>query len=521
MLKVVQTRTRQLATLAVLACIIVAFSIYGCSDSETETVQKAEDPFAGLEIAIDAPQGQSFAVAWQPLLDEWSARTGATFRLREYDWPVRDSSLGEFFQTPKASTATARRGLLVFPLTELAGLDAAQQLAPIPENQLASDSLGWLDFLHGLREQVSKRGRQPTVVPLSAPVLACYYRRDLLETAGLSPPATWDDYQKLIDTLGEWAPGLTVVEPWGEEYRATTFFARSTAFAKHPSNYSLFFDIESGQPLIGSPAFVRSLEVAQQALAKMPEKVRSMTPNDCRREFLAGKAAMAICLETAPGNPPLPFGPLAAAKPHGGATAADAAKSERPESMRVGICRLPGARDVFNNSTGGWEATRDDSVNQPALTGFGGLCAGVSSKASAAEQQAAWDILKSLTGTDLPLAFPTATKSLCRESQISEAAAWLGTKLTAGERHQYLTAVATCLKETQVVVELPVVGRAAFRAALSAEIGKVLTGEIQPEPALAATAKRWQEIAAGIGIAAVRDSYRRSLALPALPPSGR
>ena len=82
---------------------------------------------------------------------------------------------------------------------------------------------------------------------------------DLLTEARLSPPMTWDDYQKLAETIATWAPGQTVYEPWDPAFRGTLFFARAAAAARHPANYSVFLDIETGTSRIATPPFEQAL----------------------------------------------------------------------------------------------------------------------------------------------------------------------------------------------------------------------------------------------------------------------
>src|SRR5207302_8201276 len=107
-----------------------------------------------------------------------------------------------------------------------------------------------------------------------------------------------DDYQQLVERIEVWAPGLVAVEPWSDDFRATMFLARAVSFAQHPAHYSLFFDIDSGDPLIDSPAFVRALETAKAALARMPPDVLTYRPADCRNAIIGGRAALAIALES-------------------------------------------------------------------------------------------------------------------------------------------------------------------------------------------------------------------------------
>ncbi len=494
----------------------------GCSaDSKSQPDSQTESPFLGMEIEVAAPQGPEFTTLWKLTLDEWAAGIGADYRIKEYDLSWSTISLMDAIAGELSGGSNSAANVLVFPITEVTTLAVDGILGPIPEKELSDhkDSLGWLDLFQGLREQVASIQEKPMIIPLCSPVLVCYYRRDLLENAGLDPPQTWQDYQRFVDTLERWAvvdkEVLTAVEPWGEDFRSTMFLARAVSYAKHPSNYSLFFDIQSGEPLVDGPGFVRALESAQAAVQKMPEEIRRYTPSDCRRDFFAGKAAMAITFETALDNLPLSFGPgqpvVRKDRPSTSAT-----NSGRIKSMNVGFCRLPGVNEVYNRSSKMWEQTPDESVNRVALTAFGGLCIGVSANRCRLETQAAWDLVKTLAVDKIANTFPHATKSLCRESQLAEASSWIGADLTADERGRYLSTVSRSLNNSRVVAELPVVERARFRVALTEALGTLLAGATTPRAALKDVGRRWRQIVEKIGAGRVRDSYRIRLGLAPL-----
>ena len=495
----------------------------GCPDSSDQDDQTATDrPFVGLEIEAAAPGGLGFPSSWELVLDEWHAQTGAVATLHEYD-PAnmaagigfRSASGGDLADSAQPGRDTA--DMLVFPLTAVPELDAAGVLAAVPDDVSGADGLDYLDIFQGLREQVGSIGREPRIVPISCPVLVCYYRRDLLDAAGLKPPETWDDYQALLEGLDDWAGGLTAVEPWGEAYRATLFLARAVAYAKHPGNYSLYFDISSQEPLIDREGFVRALQKAQAAVSRMPTEVAGYTPADCRREIISGRAALAITFETGPDNPEPLFAPSAASAGRQPPRESTQTADVRPESSRIGFSRLPGAREVYNTSRNLWESL--DTVNHVTLTGFAGLAVGVSATSQPKQAEAAWNLAVTLAVERATSAFPNAAQSPCRQSQRGTALKWVGPNLSESEAQGYVGVVASSLRDTRLVVELPVVGRALYRQHLSDGIGQALAGELKAQDALREVAKQWRAVTARIiqetgDEHAVRDSYRRSLNLP-------
>lgn len=480
----------------------------GCNDDPP--VVSDEAPYHDVQIAVSVPPATGFQAAWELPVTEWSEATGAQVALRGV---ATNTPIGEW---------TKNTNLVLFPIPDFAELAEEGALGKIPEDRL-TDTLAWNEVFQGLRENVCSWRQRPTIVPLQCPVLVCYYRRDLLEVAGLRHPRTWEDYQNLLETLESWAPGLTAVEPWSPEFRATLFLARAVSFARHPGHYSTFFDIETGAPLIASPGFVRAAEWSLRALPKLSPKVLGYSPFDCRQEILSGRAALALAYETGPSLQPLPAIAWGTGVPplSGGTSATtDAAtgtvalrRAHRPKEVMIGFCPLPGALEVYNPTRKEWEPAPKGEPHFVGLTGFAGLAAAVTTSSDKMQTEAAWNLLGRLLGPDLASGAPAGTTSPTREGQLGETARWGGDDLPLREIRDYLNAVAVTLRGRQLVAELPVVGRNRFRSTLGDGLAELLNKSESPEAALEGVARHWEQIIKEIGIDRVRDSYRGSLGL--------
>jgi multiple sugar transport system substrate-binding protein len=474
-------RTGLLAAVCLGCLTAVLLATSGCEGDDARQSSAGSHPFAGQTVTIAAPKELGLSDAWKPVLDEWSEQTGAKCQLVEY------SSRAPQAADPPSGDA------IILPFSELGAFAAADRLGRIPQAQFGNEATRWLDFFSGLREHVLSLGGAPSLIPISCPVLVCYLRRDLLERSGLKPPETWEDYQALVDASAQWAPGLSVVEPWGPDFRATMFLARALPLVKHPASYSVFFDIESGAPLIDSPGFVRALEQALAATSKMPADVKNLTPEDCRRLVLSGKAAMAITME--PGR--------------GGEKG-----TERAHGISLSFVRLPGSRQLYNRRSKIWESPSDQDVNYATLAPFAGLAAAVSHEARGANADAAWNLIGFLATNHYEQAFRQVDKSVCRESQLSGSIPWMSADLRSDELPRFLGAVAESLRSNSISAELAVIGHSQFRQALSEGLTAALEGKQTPEAALKSVAERWRAIESGLGAERVRDSYRKCLGLP-------
>jgi len=479
---------------------LLVLVLSGCAAEKPEPADVR--PFVGRQLNVVVPAGFGFADAWELPLIEWSQQTGAEAGLVEYDATGKPTELTQRIRSSFEADSGAET-VIFFPATEMALLAADGLLAPLPESALNSGNLDWLDFFNGLREKIAVVGDNAMAVPSACPVLVCYYRADALEAAGLSPPQTWDEYAELVKTIEAWAPDLSAVEPWSEQFRATMFLARATAYAQHPENFSLFFDISTGEPLIDGPGFVRALEEFVAIRGSMPETIAGYSPAECRRELLSGRAAIGIAYETQADRDNDP-------------TTTDGEWPARAAHVRLGCCRLPGSREVYDLSSQSWGQPPGGGINQVTLTGFDGWMAGVAS-GSSEPASAAWNLLSALAASDVAAVYPEGTRTLCRNSQLPEISSLIGSGLSPGEARNYGTAVAASLNDVRVVAELPMQGRAELRQTLTAGVTQVLEGAAEPQAALHQVAEKWRQTRSQIGSDRLTNSYRLSLGLRERP----
>jgi len=479
----------------VFALIFFLVMIPGCDNGPEEKPKEINsEPFAGISVRIAVPKDMGLADQWQILLDEWSAQTGARYEFQEYD----ATEIVPGLQKLEAD-------LMLVPNTAVSELTANNLLKPISEPLLSPENLNWIDLHQGLRDKIVFSAGQPTIVPISSSVLVCYYRSDLLQDAGLAPPETWSDYARLVDTMETWANGLKVVEPWAPNWRTTTFLAKAAPYVNHWGHFSLYFDFQTGEPLIATDGFQQALTDCMHVIKQMPDDVLNYSPTDCRAQIINGNAALAIALETSPGGNPLPFGPAPSDKKPAEPTRAE---------VSIGFCRLPGVQQAYNRSTKMWEAPPNTDVNFTTLTAFSGLSAAVSANVDSVTEQAAWNLLAVLAIDNPDSAFPGAIKTAVRSSQTNSAISWVGNGLTPAEAQSYVTAVVKSLNDTRISAELPVVGRKQFRDSLTVALNEVLSGKATPKVALENANARWAEIAEKLGRENVKNSYTKSLRLP-------
>jgi ABC-type glycerol-3-phosphate transport system substrate-binding protein len=454
----------------------------GCPNKPAANNKSNLPSFRGQEVELVAPASFQLPAVWEVALQEWMNQSGATVRWTEYD-PQSDSLVQKL-----ADPIPVGGRVILFPLRELSAID--RHLAPLPSGA----GIDFNDLFKGLRDRVISRNRSPVAIPIAAPEFLCYYRADLLRKAGLKPPETWDDYQVLLDSLDKWAPGLTAVEPLAPDSRAALLFARSLAYVKHPENYSVWFDLESGQPVLETPGFQAAVESASHAWKKMPSSISDLTPLQARHQILEGKAALAIGAE-----------PTMAAK-----------DIVRAESIEIGVSRLPGSRRVYNTNSKRWDSIPASGVHGPTLSGFDGWAIGVGSTEDGKSADAALNLLASLAGDQFESNWASLPKTPCRESQVTTAASWHESGLTLEEASKSVDAVALTLRDNQVVADLPIPKSAQFRKATNEVIARLLKDELDATAAVHQLQIDFAAIVKDIGADIIRADYRRGLGLPAL-----
>lgn len=469
-----------------LTCLM-AFA--GCGSSASTSNSSMERPYSGQQVQLVVPDSLNLPAHWEVLIQEWSSQSGATAQFHKFD-AAADLSKQTLPSTESGGS------VLLFPLRQLCDIDA--KISPLSVTEFTDDAR---DIFKGLRERVLSRERQLVATPISAPVLACYYRADLLKAANQKPPETWEEYEQLVSTRQEWAPNLVAVEPLSDDFRATVFLARSLAFCKHPENYSVWFDLDSGKPTLDLPGFTRTLEMAQKTWRQLAAESWIMSPADCRRMVLEGKAAITLSYE-----------------PNSGRMTefsnTDSTVAQRVDGITLGVCRLPGSRTVYNRNSKKWDTIPNREVHAPALCGFAGLAGGIIAPASPQSNLASSNLLISLTSSGLfEQAITSLPKGPCRESQVVLASSWFGPDLTSEEGSQLCDVTAQSLRDTQLVFELPLKDADEYRKAISQALASLRTNDSDVATVQTALQQSLEQIVERRGAETVRDSHRRGLGL--------
>jgi multiple sugar transport system substrate-binding protein len=321
-----------------------------------------------------------------------------------------------------------------------------------------------------------------------------------LERFHKRPPRTWAEYHDLVEffarreNLADLAPPAdapwhATIEPLAAGWAGRLLLARAAAAVKHRDHYSTLFKIDTMEPLVDGPGFVRALEqlVADARLAGAGDE--RLDVDGARRAFLAGQSALALAWPA-----------------HPGAERADGANLQN-----IGFAELSGSEQVYDIANKIWETRAQDESPHVTLLGLAGRMGAIVQTSVHPSQ--AFQLLAWLAGTEwgAEVSAASAATTLFRRSQMRLPQAWVDRGIDAQAAGQYTTSVRDALTRSSYLFALRIPGHEQYLAALDVAVEQALRDKASPAKALAATAEKWRAINQQLGVETQRVAYCRSL----------
>ncbi len=330
------------------------------------------------------------------------------------------------------------------------------------------------------------------------------YRRDVFEDPELQArfeadvgrpltvPATWEEYNEVAkyftgwdwDGSGETRYGSAEVTA-RDDLMFSAFISRAAPFAKHPDvEGGFFFDLETMEPLINTPGFVRALELFVDAQEAFPPGGSSFGLGDEIFSFGGGETLMSYSWDDA-------F--IAAQEP------------ESPIRDQVAAAPLPGSNEVWNRETGQWDTF--ETPNRAPYISWGWTSA---VSALSDNQDMAFDYLcffSNEANTFLDLQIGRFGVNPYRAEHF-EQSFWQDESGWAPEvASTYAATLADMDASTNRVFDLRVPGVGSFMSSMAAGVAEALAGNQTPQAALDDVASEWAEIVERTGVDTVRRAY--------------
>lgn len=373
-------------------------------------------------------------------------------------------------------------------------------LAPVPQANLAST--GMSDVTDSFKGVATWNG-QMIQYPMDGDRHYLKYRTDVFdnpemqarfkEATGreLTLPATWEEYNEVAavfsgfdwDGDGEDNYGSAEVAK-RDDLMFSAFISRAAPYAKHPDvKGGFFFDLDTMEPLINTPGFVRGLELFIEAQGSFPPGGTNFGLGDEIFSFGGGQTLMSYSWDDA---------------------FIQAQQEDSRIRNKVGAAPLPGAREVWNRDSGQW-----DSFDEPNRAPY--MTWGWSSAVSALseEKEMAFDYLcffSNEANTFHDLQIGRFGVNPYRDSHF-DSAFWQGLGWDASVADSYVTTLSEMEQSNNRVYDLRVPGVGQFMSSMANGVAEALAGQKSAQDALDGVAAEWSDIVERIGKDRLRDAY--------------
>lgn len=307
----------------------------------------------------------------------------------------------------------------------------------------------------------------------------------------LTVPATWEEYNEVArffsgfdwDGDGEVNYGSAEVAK-RDDLMFSAFISRAAPYAKHPDvKGGFFFDLETMEPLINTPGFVRGLELFVEAQKSFPPGGTNFGLGDEIFSFGGGQTLMSYSWDDA---------------------FIQAQQEDSRIRNKVGAAPLPGAREVWNRDTGQW-----DSFEEPNRAPY--MTWGWSSAVSALskEKDMAFDYLcffSNEANTFHDLQIGRFGVNPYRESHF-DSAFWQDLGWDREVADSYVETLSGMEKSGNRVYDLRVPGVGQFMSSMANGVAAAMAGQKSAQEALDGVAVEWTGIVERIGKDRLREAY--------------
>jgi multiple sugar transport system substrate-binding protein len=492
--------TRRGLTMGVLLILGCALPLLaGCPKAGPEGPERPEGVLPeGTTLSLVVVGDPSLATAIERLQGEWNALTGAGLKVERMS------------AEKLADAETLNADAVICSPCHVADVAAKAQIVRVPEG--LTDGPAWSDVFSLLRTRQAVWGQHIMGVPFGSPVFVVYYREDLLKKLGRRPPETWAEYQELAElladrkSLGNAAPPegarwSGAIEPLGPGWAGLVLLARAAPYARHRENYSTMFSIDTMEPLIDGPPFVRALNELVKAASTGTADQLTYDPAAVRAAFWKGECGLALTWPSA-AKGAVPDEPSEKA---GGSPASES-------GLSVGLAALPGSEEAYDVGEKAWEARPQGEDTHVPLLGTAGRMGFV--LRTSRRPEAAFRLLFWLSDEQSVQVCPASpATTLFRKQQLESPQSWVEAPMPRAAAARYAEITDETLSGPQWLFPLRLPGRDKYLAALDEAVQRAVRGDQTAEASLRQAAAAWRTITDELGRDAQREAYWKSLGL--------
>jgi len=483
-----------------MACLFISHAALA-GPSACSSAEMSKRDYAGRPLRI--------LVHEKPVMGEPMAQTAERFAtLTGAEVQVTHVAFGDLYQELMIPSLLGRDAYDVVVYGSLWIGDVAPYIAPVPERLLATPELRSVTPTY--RQIASWDGRM-LQFPIDGDRHYLKYRRDALEKPKyqepfqeiygrpLTVPTTWQEYDEVAEFFSGWDwDGDGALEYGAAEFTSvsgmmvfSSFISRAAPYAKHPDvPGGFFFNLETMEPLINTPGFVRALDDMVRAKRYWPPNGDQFTVVDEIESFGGGQAALSFTYDDSTARAMEPGSPIA---------------------DKVGFAPPLGSRHVSNRRTERWDDFEEPNIVPYIAWGWTSAVPLSSPNPDVAFDYLCFFITDENHRRDLRVG--RFGINPFRESDFS----WTYYHQQAGwpesAARDYETALAFVDRAPHKVLDLRTPGVNQFMEALVAGISDALHHGVAPQKALDRVAADWRNITNEIGVEDVRRAYRAVVAV--------
>jgi len=449
--------------------------------------------FKGVTVDILTRPGYVIAGPLAERGKDFEAMTGAKIVVTEVPF-------AEIFPKIQAdwSTGTNSIDVGVFAAGWGVELDAAGLLEDLDPYIAADPKIDLDDIAPYFREFGQKVGGKTKLLMVDGDFQMVYYRTDVLSSAGLAPPKTWEEYLDVASKIhgqdmngdGEADYGSCIFK----KRNAQSYFAIQTFAAPivqtQGTAQGFHFDNATMKPIINNEGWKKAFELYKATGEFGPPEELNMDIGDTRALFKAGRCGLIVEW----GDP-------------GTLQLDDDATAIRGKMYAISAV---GSKEVLDRATGKLvpvSATSApyamDGINYAPFAAFGGWAGAVNKKADAKTKAAAYAFLSYMnqpaqSGIDVTIG--ATGYNPYRTSQLASTDLWVKAGMPQALADNYLGAINGAIANLNMASDMKIPGAQKYTSVvLDTELARYLAGEISVDEALANIEEGWEEVTEDFG----------------------
>jgi multiple sugar transport system substrate-binding protein len=377
-------------------------------------------------------------------------------------------------------------------------LDAAGLLEDLDPYVAKDTKLNLDDVAPYFREFGQKIGGKTKLLMVDGDFQMVYYRKDVLEAAGLQPPRTWEEYLDIASKIhgqdmngdGEADYGSCIFK----KRNAQSYFAIQTFAAPivqtQGTAQGFHFDNATMKPLINNAGWKKAFELYKETGKYGPPEELNMDIGDTRAIFKDGRCGLLVEWGD-PGT--LQLDPDA----------------EKVKGLIFAVAAV-GSTEVLNRETGELEPVTAenaphavDGINYAPFAAFGGWAGAVNKAADQKTKDAAYAFLSYMNQAEqsnVDVTIGATGYNPYRLSQLASTDLWVKAGMPQDLADNYLGAINGALNNPNMASDMKIPGAANYTGVvLDTELARYLADEITVEEALENIEAGWEEITEDFG----------------------